>query len=311
MPERAGLVERLAAGQPLLLDAAMGSDLDRHGLATRLPLWSALGLLERPELVQEIHADNISAGADIITTNTFRSTARTLRKAEMPEAGADDLDRLAVALAQAAREQGGRPDVLIAGSIAPLDECYDPTFDTDAAVAVAEHAAQAGNLADAGVDFLMIETMPTIREAVLTTEAALQTGLPVTVGFVCEPAPVEEGGARLMSGESLADAVAALRPYPVAMIFANCAAPAVISAALAQLRENTDLPIGGYANVGAVDEKVGWTPDGSVRGADYAAAAANWLDLGALVVGGCCGTHPEHTRALRQMLDARSNNPAT
>lgn len=306
MAERPGLPQRLAEGRPLLLDAAMGSDLDRHGLATQLPLWSALGLLERPELVQAIHADNIAAGADIITTNTFRSTARTLRKADMPEADAEELDRLAVALASAAREQGNRPDVLIAGSIAPLDECYEPTFDTEPEVAIAEHAAQARNLADAGVDFLMIETMPTIREAVLTTEAALQTGLPVTVGFVCEPAPAEAGGARLMSGESLADAVAALRPYPVTMIFANCAAPAVITAALTQLRANTDLPIGGYANVGAVDTEVGWTPDGSVRGDDYASEAATWLDLGALVVGGCCGTHPEHTRALRRLLDQRT-----
>ena len=70
----------------------------------------------------------------------------------------------------------------------------------------------------------MIETMPTIREAVLTTQAALQAGLPVTVGFVCEAASASGGAAQLMSGESLAEAVAALGPYPVTMIFANCAA---------------------------------------------------------------------------------------
>jgi S-methylmethionine-dependent homocysteine/selenocysteine methylase len=305
MGDRASLAERLGAGPALLLDAAMGSDLDRRGMPTTLPLWSALGLLERPDLVQAIHRDNLEAGADIITTNTFRSTARTLRKAGLDESAADGLDRLAVELAMAARAEAGRRDALIAGSIAPLDECYDPIFETADDIALAEHATQARNLAAAGVYFLLIETMPTIREAVLTTQAALQTGLPVTVGFVC--APAEAGGAaRLMSGESLADAVAALRPFPVTMIFANCAAPAVISSALAQLRDLTEIPLGGYANVGHVDDDVGWDPRGSLRGDAYAEAAAQWLDLGARVIGGCCGTHPEHTRALRLLLDARS-----
>jgi S-methylmethionine-dependent homocysteine/selenocysteine methylase len=284
----------------------MGSDLDRRGLPTTLPLWSAIGLIERPDLVQAIHRDNLAAGADILTTNTFRSTARTLRKAGLDASAADELDRLAVELAVAAREEAGRAGVLIAGSIAPLDECYDPVFETADDIALAEHAAQARNLAAAGVDFLMIETMPTIREAVLTTRAALQTGLPVTVGFVCEPAAEAGGAARLMSGESLADAVAALGHFPVTMIFANCAAPDVISSALGQLRNLTDIPLGGYANVGQVDDDVGWDPAGALRGDAYAAAAAQWLDLGARVIGGCCGTHPEHTQALRRLLDDRA-----
>lgn len=306
MGERPSLAEQLRSGPALLLDAAMGSDLDRRGLPTTLPLWSALGLIERPDLVQAIHRDNLEAGADILTTNTFRSTARTLRKAGLDVSAADGLDRLAVELAVAAREEAGRADALIAGSIAPLDECYEPTFETAEDIALGEHEVQARNLAAAGVDFLMVETMPTIREAVLTTRAALQTGLPVTVGFVCEAAPEAGGAARLMSGESLADAVAALKPYPVTMIFANCAPPGVISSALAQLRDLTDIPLGGYANVGHVDDDVGWDPAGGLRGDAYAEAAARWLDLGARVIGGCCGTHPEHTQALRRLLDDRS-----
>ena len=306
MAERTTLAERLRAGPALLLDAAMGSDLDRRGLATTLPLWSALGLIERPDLVQAIHRDNLEAGADILTTNTFRSTTRTLRKAGLDASAAAELDRVAVRLAAAARDESGRTDALIAGSIAPLDECYDPIFETADEVALAEHADQARSLAAAGVDFLMVETMPTIREAVVTTRAALQTGLPVTVGFVCKPAAAAGGAARLMSGESLADAVAALKPFPVTMIFANCAAPEVISSALAQLRDLTTIPFGGYANVGQVDDTVGWDPAGALRGDAYAEAAAQWLDLGARVIGGCCGTHPEHTQALRRLLDERS-----
>lgn len=281
----------------------MGSDLDRRGLATRLPLWSAIGLLARPALVRQIHVDNLRAGADIITTNTFRSTARTLRKAGLDPARAAELDALAVRLAREAIEESGRPDALVAGSIAPLDECYDPTFDTPRDIALEEHRAQARNLADAGVDLVIIETMPTIAEAEIALEAAKATGLPVTVGFVC--ARLEPGEpVRLMSGEPLAEAARRLARGRPDALFVNCAAPEVIAAALPVLREATSLPVGAYANVGQVDNEVGWSPAGNVGGEGYANYAHEWLVLGARVVGGCCGTHPEHTAALRRLVDS-------
>jgi homocysteine S-methyltransferase len=134
----------------------MGSDLDRRGLATTLPLWSALGVLKQPDLVRQIHLDNLLAGADIITTDTFRTTARTLRKAGLDPGQAPALDALAVELAREARDAAGRPDALIAGSVAPLEDCYLPVFETAPDLAFEEHAAQARNLAAAGVDLLMV-----------------------------------------------------------------------------------------------------------------------------------------------------------
>jgi len=298
-----GLRERLRAGSPLLLDAAMGSDLDRRGLATTLPLWSALGLLKRPDLVKRIHMDNLQAGADIVTTNTFRTTAHTLRVAGLDLARAEELDRLAVGLAVAAREETKRSEALIAGSIAPLDDCYRPTFETPLEIALDEHRAQARTLAEAGVDFIMVETMPTSAEAAIALRAAVETGLPATVSFVCA-FPGSGAEVRLLSGETLAEAVAAVEALNPAAILANCAAPVVITAALRELRALTTLPIGGYANVGHVDEEVGWSPGGGVSGDEYADEAKRWLALGARLVGGCCGTHPVHTAALRRLIDS-------
>ncbi len=288
---------------PLLLDAAMGSDLDRRGLPTTLPLWSAVGLLERPDLVRQIHLENLLAGADIITTDTFRSTARTLHKAGLDPERATELDALAVRLALEARAQAGRPEALIAGSIAPLEDCYLPTFETPPEVALAEHRAQAGSLAAAGVDLIMVETMPTVAEAEIALRAAVETGQPATVGFVCA-LPDRGEPVRLLSGETLNDAVARVGPLGPAAIFVNCAAPPVITAALRELRELTSLPIGAYANVGHVDDERGWSPDGGIAGERYAERAAEWVALGARVVGGCCGTHPAHTAALRRMIDS-------
>jgi S-methylmethionine-dependent homocysteine/selenocysteine methylase len=298
----ADIRERLRHGTPLVLDAAMGSDLDRRGLPTTLPLWSALGLLERPDLVRQIHLDNLLAGADIITTDTFRTTTRTLRKAGIDPGRAAELDTLAVRLAAEARDEAGRPEAWIAGSIAPLEDCYLPTFETPSEVALAEHRDQARNLAAAGVDLIMAETMPTAVEAEIALRAAIETGRPATVGFVCAmPAPGEP--VRLLSGETLSEAVARVSSLAPAAIFANCAAPPVITAALRELRELTALPIGAYANVGHVDDERGWSPDGGITGTRYAQHAAEWIALGARVVGGCCGTHPAHTAALRRSID--------
>lgn len=299
----ADIRERLRHGIPLVLDAAMGSDLDRRGLPTTLPLWSAVGLLERPDLVRQIHLDNLLAGADIITTDTFRTTAHTLRNAAIDPGRAAELDMLAVRLAAEAREEAGRPEAWIAGSIAPLDDCYLPTFETPPEVALAEHRAQARNLAAAGVDLIMVETMPTVAEAEIALRAAVETGRPATVGFVCAiPAPGQP--VRLLSGETLNEAAVRVSSLAPAAIFVNCAAPPVITAALRELRQLTALPIGAYANVGHVDDERGWSPDGGISGEWYAEHAAEWIELGARVVGGCCGTHPAHTAALRQSIDA-------
>lgn len=299
-----GFRERLRAGPPLLLDAAMGSDLDRRGLATTLPLWSAIGLIERPDLVRQIHVENLRAGADIITTNTFRTTARTLRKAGIDPERAAELDALAVALAREARERTGRSDALIAGSIAPLEDCYLPTFETPPDLALEEHRAQARSLAAAGVDLLMVETMPTATEAAIALRAATETGLPATVGFVCAPLDGPASPVRLLSGETLAEAVARVEPLEPAAIFVNCAPPDVISAGLRELVGLTSRPTGGYANAGHVDDEVGWSSAGGISPERYAEGARGWIMLGARVVGGCCGTHPAHTAALRRMLDA-------
>ncbi|MFN8590253.1 MAG: homocysteine S-methyltransferase family protein [Thermomicrobiales bacterium] len=293
---------RLHSGPSLVLDAAMGSDLDRRGLPTTLPLWSAVGLLERPDLVRQVHVENLRAGADIITTNTFRSTARTLRHAGLDESRAGELDALAVRLAQDARTEAGRPEALIAGSIAPLEDCYLPVFETPPDIALAEHRAQASNLAAAGVDFLMVETMPTAVEASLALRAAVETGLPSSVGFVCAPLAAGEP-VRLLSGETLAEAVATVGDLGAAAILVNCAPPDVITAALSELATLTPLPIGGYANVGQVDDEVGWSPDGSMTGEQYAVHVREWIDLGARIVGGCCGTHPAHAAAVRAVVD--------
>jgi S-methylmethionine-dependent homocysteine/selenocysteine methylase len=301
------LRERLADGASLLLDGAMGTELDRRGLPTVLPLWSAVGLIERPDLVRAIHADYIAAGADIITTNTFRTTGRTLARAGRDRAEAERLNALAVEQARAAATAAAR-EVLVAGSIAPLEDCYSPWLTPPFEVALDEHREQAARFAASGVDGVLIETMPTAGEAEAALIAVTEVGLTATVGFVCQVGANEP--VRLLSGETLATAIERVQPHRPAAILANCAAPAIISRALAELRALTKLPTGGYANVGVVDPVTGWAADETVSPDRYAAVAAGWIEIGARLIGGCCGTTPAHIAALRRLIDGTTRHPA-
>jgi len=289
------LATRLAVGRALLLDGAMGTELDRRGVRTFLPLWSALGLIERPDVVRAIHRDYAAAGADILTTNTFRTTRRMLQRAGRDPNEVVKLNALAVRLTREAAVDAGR-NVLVAGSIAPLEDCYSPQLSPNSAIAFGEHCEQARLLADAGADFLMIETMPLIAEAEAAVQAAMSTGLEATVGFV-----VGKDG-RLLSGEPLNLAVRTLSQYPVIAFFVNCSPPEVIERAIGAMRRETDRAIGGYANLGTVEGTVGWSADDTFIGARYASHALGWLAAGAQIVGGCCGTRPEHIAAVRDAL---------
>lgn len=309
---------RLASGQVLLLDGATGTELQRRGVDTSLPLWSARALIAAPEVLRAIHNDYLAAGADIITTNTFRTHRRTLTRAGIGDR-TRELTHLAVQIAQAAaREAAQQVDrqVFVAGSMSPLEDCYSPELVPPDAELQIEHAEMARDLAEAGCDLLLVETMNTIREAVIAAHCASATRLPVCASFVVGPGgrppdqidPIgRDEPLTLLSGESIAEAVAALRPIGPAVILINCVPLAYIDRAFAELRIAQQSgahsgPIGLYANVGHADDAVGWTLTDEVQPAAYAQHAQQWIKQGAAIVGGCCGTTPEHIAALKDVI---------
>ncbi len=170
----------------------------------------------------------------------------------------------------------------------------------------------ARDLAEAGCDVLLIETMNTIREAIIATEAAKSTDLPVCVSFVVGPGgrPPDDPNAAsildeemmLLSGESIEDAVRAVSRLKPNVILINCVPFSVIDRAFALLRAASERPIGLYANVGHTDAEVGWMLTDDVQPEAYAQRARVWIDRGAKIVGGCCGTSPEHIAAIRKIL---------
>jgi S-methylmethionine-dependent homocysteine/selenocysteine methylase len=312
VPHTASFISQLKRAKPLLLDGATGTELDRRGVDTTLPLWSARALMTAPEVLRQIHLDYIRAGADIITTNTFRTHRRTLEHAGVGEQ-THELTRRAVQLAREAVQQADRA-VWVAGSMSPLEDCYSPRLVPPDDQLQAEHREIAFDLAEAGCDLLLVETMNTIREAVVAVEAAKATRLPVCVSFVVGPGgrPPDQtayAGARapeekllLLSGESIAEAVAAVQELAPTAIMVNCVPLAFIDSAFDELRATHDGPIGLYANVGHADDVTGWTLTNDVRPDAYARMAQRWIEHGAAIVGGCCGTTPDHIVAIERQL---------
>lgn len=284
-----------------ILAGATGTEIQRRGFPTTLPLWSTQILFDRPELLVDIYRDYIRAGADIITTNTFRTQRRTLAKARCSVEW-ERINKLAVGLAQRARdlEHPGRP-IYVAGCITTLEDCYRPDLMPPADVARVEHEEQTKLLAEAGVDFLLLETFNTIAEAEIAARAAAQTGKPFAVSFTAR-----EDGA-ILNGDSWGEAVQGLAPHGSFAVLVNCVPPHVATRSLELLAPSArtaHLLYGAYANgKGIAGGEEGWDLE-SIGSPieDYCDEVKKWRALGAHIIGGCCGTNPEYTKRYSETI---------
>jgi len=284
---------RLRKNSPLILDGAMGTELGRRGISIELPLWSAGALLENPEIVKQIHMDYIRAGADVITTDTFRTNSRTFLKAELSKKDAFSATKKAVSIAKSAMEYV-KPDkkIWIAGSISPLEDCYQPELSPDYDTALIEHRENAMWLAEAGVDFILIETMNTLHEALAASRASLETKLPVITSFILDT------NGNIFDGSDLFAAYSELKNLGIQGFSINCTQHATISRVINKYHHKVTLPIAAYANASIYDKESGWKDDPDFTPVSYADIVSSWISKGVKIVGGCCGTTPEHIKKI-------------
>jgi S-methylmethionine-dependent homocysteine/selenocysteine methylase len=272
----------------ILLDGATGTELGRRGIDTRSKLFSAAALLDERgiEAVREVHRDYVAAGAQMITANTFRTNPR--------KAGAHwrELTELAVRIA---RESGAQA---VAGSMAPVEDCYRPELRPKDASA--EHLMMARALAAAGCDLLLVETVAAADEGLQALEAAVSTGLPVWVAAMAMP-----DGA-MKSGDDLRAFFRAAREKGAAAALINCTPCEGVDRSLDAAKES-GLPFGAYPHMGEVDPESGWPSTPMLPPSEYAARAARWLARGAAILGGCCGTTPDHIAALAGISPERGD----
>ncbi len=293
---------QLLSSRPfLMVDGATGTNLFAAGLMTgdAPEMWN----FEHPERIEALHQSFVDAGADVFLTNSFGGTRYRLklhnaqdRVREMNREAA----RIGRRIADRAMKEKGR-DIIVGGSIGPTGELYEPlgplTID-DGADAFAE---QARALAEGGVDVLWIETMSSKEEVTAAVKGAAVTGLPIvtTCSF--------DTNGRTMMGLTPADFVAfvhELDPKPVAY-GANCGVGAPdLAVTITQLKAAAQP---GDVIVAKGNCGIPYYEEGHIRYngtpelmAEYAKVVR---DAGARIVGGCCGTSPDHLRAIRDSLD--------
>src|SRR5487761_2736969 len=276
----------LLAQRPwLLADGAMGSNLFACGLTSgEAPeLWNT----EHPQRIRDLQRSFIEAGADIILTNTFGGTRHRL-KLHKAEDRVAELNEAAAGLARAEADRAGRV-VLVGGSMGPTGEILEPLGPLSAADAREAFAEQAAALARGGADILWIETMSSAEETEAAIEGARRTGLPIvtTLSF--------DTNGRTMMGITPAELSGLSQKHHLAACGSNCGVGAAeLVASIVNLAAAADAD--GVIRFNGTPQLM----------AEYARLA---LDAGARIIGGCCGTTPEHLRAIRDALESHVRGP--
>ena len=290
------LTALLAERDWLLADGAMGSNLFACGLTSgdAPELWN----VQHPERIAALHRQFIEAGADIILTNTFGGTRQRL-KLHGAQDRVGELNEAAARIARTEADRSGRV-VLVGGSMGPTGEIMEPLGALSAEAAREAFAEQAAALARGGADLLWIETMSSVEETEAAIAGARLAGLPVvaTLSF--------DTNGRTMMGVTPADLAGLSSRNHLAACGSNCgvgAAEVVASIVGLSTASTPSAVLVAKANCG-IPQFV----DGAIRFngtpelmADYARLAR---DAGARIIGGCCGTTPEHLRAMRAALES-------
>lgn len=278
----------------LISDGATGTNLIARGLprGKTAEEW----VLENPQEILTLHRDFINAGSNIILTSTFGASEIRLTRSGLGERH-KEINLTAVNLAKRAAD--GR-QILIAGSIGPLGEMLQPYGALNEATARKNYRQQAAELSMGGVDFLLIETQFDIAEAILAIEAAKSVSdLPIICSFSFDR------GTKTMMGVSPSRFVESIAPMGVAALGINCGKSLDDNLnVLKELSNVTELPIWFKPNAGLpkVDDcghaAYDVTPDQMARN------VSSWIEYGARIIGGCCGTSPEHLHALKLALES-------
>ena len=292
----AGLRARLARGEVLVGDGAWGTQLMARGLPPgQAPEWFAL---ERPEVIEEVARLYVEAGADLVTTDTFGGNRFRLKLHGL-DAELARVNRQAVEAVK--RAIAGR--ALVSASVGPTGQLLEPFGDTSADAAEQAFAEQIAVLAEAGADLVCIETMSDLTEAMRAVKAAksVAPGLPVLATMTFEPNP---RGYFTVMGTTVEQAVAGLVAAGADVVGSNCGTGIadMIGIARAMVRV-ASVPIAIQPNAGLPETQASRivyreTPE------SMAERVPELLDLGVAIVGGCCGTGPDHTRAVRAAVVA-------
>ena len=299
-------LEVLNSGETILLDGATGSELENRGIKMDNS-WCATASLEF-DILKQIHKDYINAGAKIITTNTYASNRMILEVAGV-EDKFEDINLAAINAAIQAREECGRDDVLVAGSLShqiPYEDAFRSQKEKDKYIKklTPEYFQKSFDelaffLADNGCDFILLELMYRPDRIDIIFDSASKVGLPVWAGFSSRN---KDGLIALTTDYeySFKKMISNVKHHKLDVVGIMHCDIGVIEESIKELKEVYDLPIMAYPEV-AVFKFPHYDMSNVIPPDDYLIEAKKWKDAGAQIIGGCCGTTVEHIKLLNQL----------
>lgn len=279
--------------RPLILDGAIGSLLEQKGLTVKDSLWSAKAIIKSPEQVISIHRAYIKAGADIITSNTFRTNPYSLKLA-----GINAHNSYVKKAVKLAKDSIQSEAILLAGSNAPAEDCYQKKRTISKKVLEWNHKYHIDSLIDSGCDFILNETQSHFDEIKIICEHCKKNKIPFVLSLFFNTK------SELLSGEKISDIISyILNSNPLAIGF-NCVSSEVFEKVFKKLKRN--LNWGVYLNCGSTEYKSGnikcnLTPFKLVNKVE------KYLMKNPAFIGSCCGSTPLHTKSLKNFIDGKIN----
>ena len=284
--------------RPLIIDGAMGTELMNLGVDLPLPLWSSVANFDEYDKVVDIHKRYINAGSDIITSNTFRTTARTFKKAGYTDGKANEISKRCTSEAiKAAKEAINNKNVLLAGSIAPLEDCYEPDRFPGKIKARKEFEEIIQNIDSCGVDIFLFETMGNFEE--IETILELSRGLNQKRWLSI----VLKNETSILDGTSLEKTIRLLKKYRLDMLLINCTPIDVITNSLGLFTSLWDGKWGTFPNAGKSMPSKEGEFESKVEDDFLSNTLKRYMNLGAVVLGACCGSTPNTIRKFRDIIE--------
>ena len=285
-----------------LLDGSIGQELVKRSGDRPTPLWSTSVMMDKPDLVAEVHGDYFSAGSTVATTNTYSVLYDRLKTAGL-ENDRFKLWNIAIDAAISSRNYYGYG--LVAASIGPLRASYRPDNCPPAAEAEGLYE-EIIKILSVKADLLLIETMSSIDQADGALRAAIKCEKPVWIAFSVD----DFDGSKLRSGESLSKTESIVREHKPDAVLINCSRPEAVTDAVKVIAK-FGFRFGAYANgftkinedflkesptVDALERRKDLSPQ------EYLKFVLQWINSGATIVGGCCEVGPEHIKVIAEEL---------
>jgi len=291
------MVNAFPKGDIILLDGALGTELQRHGVPLPLPLWSAEANLTHSEIVASLHQDYVQAGAQVLTTNTFRTTSWSYVKAGYTLASARQRARESLLRAVTLARKAATPNTSVAGSLAPLEDCYQPDAFPGTTTAQEIFEETLSWFQEKGVDLLLLETMGNKEEIAAALQVAKKFPFPVWLSLILKDS------SHLLDNSPLEIAIYLAKKSNAQAVLLNCNSVKLTQAGITTLQSHWFGFWGVYPNVGATPVEPDGTIVATIPTAIFRRYARGYIEAGAKVVGSCCGSTPEHTRLLRQLIE--------